>query len=521
MGYFIRLTKGASGIPNATRSIPEAEKSIRIKMGRQWGPFTALGVKKIPLAVRLKLTKTDTLLNLYGLIDLSYLYLLGLYKNATGQKQTFETMPCEKCREKDGEERSNMDVKTLDGQALNNMRDLMCNITSSGYIFDVNKALKRDLKYEKRDVIGVNIEKLIHQDDYQKVRQHFSSVVSGRQEEPIEVRMKRKDGSYCSMEISTSALTEEGEIMGASILIRDVTERQRRLMEIMINQSVHNMKTLYWFFNHIAKNTLGEKNATAQILMMDLMEMKASLPPEKQVPLQRDIEALQDISGRINKFMRQLSMVQKAEIINKVGYFNVPELIEGAVKELEYNFEANNIRVIFNKEGTDDPGSDGIKVKADESLKLALRYALNNAIEAIEEEVKVRMAEREKTKAEKLKNGQLASEPIKAEPEYLKAINIGINKKEKEVEVAIEDNGIGIEREQLNKIFAPGFSTKLYSSTNNDGMGLTLAQIVMKKMGGKIEVESVSRKMTRVTFTLPLENPKPEGLFPVNPLYPR
>ncbi|WP_324825630.1 ATP-binding protein [Sinanaerobacter sp. ZZT-01] len=58
----------------------------------------------------------------------------------------------------------------------------------------------------------------------------------------------------------------------------------------------------------------------------------------------------------------------------------------------------------------------------------------------------------------------------------------------KKVRIRIEDDGIGIPSENLEKIFTPFFTTdQLESGT---GLGLWITKMLVEKMGGKIEVES-------------------------------
>ena len=74
------------------------------------------------------------------------------------------------------------------------------------------------------------------------------------------------------------------------------------------------------------------------------------------------------------------------------------------------------------------------------------------------------------------------------------------------IEITIEDNGVGIRKEDLNKLFRidVNFST---NGTNNEmgtGLGLILCREFVEKNGGKIWVESEEGKGSKFKFTLPL-----------------
>ncbi|MGB7296510.1 MAG: ATP-binding protein [Candidatus Aminicenantales bacterium] len=72
--------------------------------------------------------------------------------------------------------------------------------------------------------------------------------------------------------------------------------------------------------------------------------------------------------------------------------------------------------------------------------------------------------------------------------------------------IEIQDNGGGIPEKNLIKIFDPFFSTKKRGA----GLGLTTCQNIVTSHGGMIEVESVWRKGTTFSVSLPL-GPKPSG----------
>jgi two-component system sensor histidine kinase HydH len=75
------------------------------------------------------------------------------------------------------------------------------------------------------------------------------------------------------------------------------------------------------------------------------------------------------------------------------------------------------------------------------------------------------------------------------------------------VELTVQDSGVGIPPEDLDKLFDPFFSTK----EGGIGLGLSIAHRIVDQHHGKIEVESNPGKGTLFTISLPvfspLENP--------------
>ncbi|HEX9428102.1 MAG TPA: ATP-binding protein [Candidatus Polarisedimenticolia bacterium] len=69
--------------------------------------------------------------------------------------------------------------------------------------------------------------------------------------------------------------------------------------------------------------------------------------------------------------------------------------------------------------------------------------------------------------------------------------------------VAMEDDGVGIAREHLDRIFDPFFSTK--DVGKGTGLGLSISYGIVRDHGGFIEVESQERRGARFRVHLPLD----------------
>ena len=72
------------------------------------------------------------------------------------------------------------------------------------------------------------------------------------------------------------------------------------------------------------------------------------------------------------------------------------------------------------------------------------------------------------------------------------------------VYIQIKDNGHGIRKENINKIFDPGFTTKGVGV--GTGLGLSICYKIIEKHQGKLEVESEANEGTTFTIELPQDN---------------
>ncbi len=78
--------------------------------------------------------------------------------------------------------------------------------------------------------------------------------------------------------------------------------------------------------------------------------------------------------------------------------------------------------------------------------------------------------------------------------------------KAKQIEISIGDDGPGIPEEQQKKVFDPFFTTK--EPGKGTGLGLWVSYDILKKMGGRIGLESKTGEGTTFTVYLPLVIPE-------------
>lgn len=86
-------------------------------------------------------------------------------------------------------------------------------------------------------------------------------------------------------------------------------------------------------------------------------------------------------------------------------------------------------------------------------------------------------------------------------------IEIKVEEATQKVILTITDNGIGIPKNDLPKVFNKSFTgTNGRNTTKSTGLGLYIAKNLLKKLGHKIEIESEVNKYTKITITFSKNN---------------
>ena len=86
-------------------------------------------------------------------------------------------------------------------------------------------------------------------------------------------------------------------------------------------------------------------------------------------------------------------------------------------------------------------------------------------------------------------------------------VTLAITESGDDIKFAVIDTGIGMNEEQLGKVFEE--FTQAESSTSKDyggtGLGLPISKMMTEMMGGRMDVESEAGKGTTFSITIPIE----------------
>ncbi len=283
----------------------------------------------------------------------------------------------------------------------------------------------------------------------------------------VETDERRFDGTQMFVEGDYICMYDpEGRITGHFGIQRDVTER--KLAEQKIIQYAEELKesnaSKDRFFSIISHDLKSPFNAILGF-SQEMVNVARTNNPELMERFASHIYSSARRTYELLENLLEWSKAQQGTISFSPGVVDLGELLLEKTERLRYGAVAKDISLDY----TYVPG---IHVMADrEMLKSILRNLITNAIKFTNP------------------GGN---------------ITLHAERKGEETEICVKDNGIGINEEDLRKLFRIG-QTVTHPGTKKErgtGLGLILCKEFVEKNGGKIWVESEPGKGSRVTFTL-------------------
>jgi signal transduction histidine kinase len=279
----------------------------------------------------------------------------------------------------------------------------------------------------------------------------------------MEYRIQNKDGSYHWVIDSGKAVLDSDQKpvrMVGSII--DITERKKAEEKIKKQKDLlEKVNAELDRFVYITSHDLKAPLLSIQglINLAEISDDKAEIDHCLNMMKER-VKGLENFISDIISYSRNVrSGIVKEEV-------NLKNVIKSIVDELLYMKGVEKLKIHI------DMDSDLTMLSDEKRLNVILKNLVFNAI--------------------KYHNYDQENPEIWIEAEKLK----------NQVKIRIRDNGEGIRKEQLNKIFEMFYRAS--EKSNGSGLGLYIVKEMTSKLNGSVEVESTHGKGSEFTVTLPL-----------------
>ncbi len=250
--------------------------------------------------------------------------------------------------------------------------------------------------------------------------------------------------------------TDESTI-GLVIVIRDITAEKQRQAETLQAEKLEALSTLAAGVAHEVGNPLNSLGIHMQLLSREVEQ----LPEARQKKLLKSVKVAQDEIKRLDRTIRHfLSVVRPTK--RNIEEININQLLENVLDFMYYEISGQNVAIVKKFE-TNMPRA----LLDQHQLRQAFFNIIKNAIQA-------------------MPNGGVL--------EVTTAVDGN------DMVIVFADDGVGIPKNKLNKVFDPYYTTK----DSGSGLGLMIVYKIVKDHRGNIEIESEPGKGTKVRVTLPI-----------------
>ncbi|MBU5636807.1 PAS domain S-box protein [Geomonas sp. Red69] len=381
--------------------------------------------------------------------------LLGVLTDITFRKKAEEQL-------KESEERFR---NTFEQAAVG-----ICHIALSDILIRINRRFCDILGYSQEELLGWTLEQTIHPDDRAAEQGQLSRLVNREIDNySIEMRQLRKDGSVVWVNLTKSLVCgPKGEPKYLIGVIEDVTakrEAQELRRERDLVQAASQAKSE--FLANMGHEIRTPMNA---VMGLSRLALKTELMPKQRGYLEKICSASRTLLNIINDIL-DFSKMEAGKLELEKTELNLQEIL-GNISDM-HHLKAQEKGLDFKMRLAPElPG----KLLGD---PLRLTQVLNNLI------------------GNALKFTNRGEVVVAVKP-------VGQEDGAVQVNFCVQDTGIGITPEQMEKIFTPftqadSSTTRQYGGT---GLGLSISRQLVELMGGELKVQSVPGSGSSFSFTV-------------------
>lgn len=414
--------------------------------------------------------------------------------------------------------------------------ELIFMLDAQGNFTFINPKIK-DWGYEEDELIGRHLISLLFNKQQMQVNQILHAGSSRR----VKVEAVDKQNNVRNVLLSTSRIkNKEGQLIGILGVASDITElrslehklvQSDRLASIgqLVAGIAHELNNpigvIYLYsteslrlFERIT-NTFKESNTLSiiedtQRLIKVLSAIDCGSFVNKELFEQELSSIIENLKNNSRRFEETYNVISKnrfhlheylegsakesircKELIGglldfsrqkepRMSWSNVNKLIDNILNIVEKQYRKEKIDVVRNF----DPRIPDTMMDSSQVEQVIINIA-NNAVFAIKESLKEALREDVRKKG-------------------ILTIGTHFHADKESIEICIKDNGMGINKHDLGKIFDPFFTAR--KDGKGTGLGLSISYGIVKMHDGSIEAESMAGKGTTFRIFLPVKGKKPK-----------
>ena len=331
------------------------------------------------------------------------------------------------------------------------------------------------LGFRPDEMVGRSILDLMHPEDAEATLRVFAEgVATGSGGRLLELRLRRKDGTYRTLEAIGRYLLDDPLVRGVVINARDVTERRSLERQLLQSQKMEAVGRLAGGVAHDFNNLLTAILGYAGLLLDGLPTLS---------PLRPDLDEIRNAANRAAGLTRQLLAFSRKQVL-ELRVLDVNQLV-GEMDRLLRRLLGEDIDVATKLDGA----VGAVRGDASQLEQVIVNLAVN-ARDAMPAGGKLTIETRN----------------VELDDQYARAhvpVPPGAY-----VLIAVSDTGTGMSPETLSHVFEPFFTTKEVGK--GTGLGLATVYGIVKQSGGYVWCYSEPGQGTTFKVYLPRIDAAPD-----------
>lgn len=352
-----------------------------------------------------------------------------------------------------------------------NTIDLVCLHNLDTSFQYVSPSIKKLLGYSPEDLIGKLPHEFVHPEDIKKLDESVHSLVHEVKDISVRLRLINVEGEYLWFESKAVLVKENGIPISLQSSTRDITER-KKAEEIIENtliqeRELNELRTnLVSTISHEFRTPMTTIRTSAELIGMYLEDSDFT----NKVQIEKRINTIMEEIDRIVDLMNDVLTISKDDA-GKTNFnpilFHLNEVCLDVI-ETSYSNQKDKRKVQTSFTG------DTFTIFADKSL---IEYSLFNLFD----------------NAFKYSEG-------------FGDIILNLFTSDGSVILEIIDFGIGVPEQDQSKLFNTFFRASNTVGFQGTGLGLYIVKTFIEKNSGKVKLESIASKGTKVTVSFPIHN---------------
>ncbi|MGB0371532.1 MAG: hybrid sensor histidine kinase/response regulator [Opitutales bacterium] len=338
---------------------------------------------------------------------------------------------------------------------MRSLRDAVVMLDANGLVIQGNAAFERLLGWRSGDIVDTHVSEVFRPydlDGKKRLPAEFDNVLvrglSWVSDDPIVVKSRLGVDCFVTFRM-VPYFGPDSQVIGAYLILENKNERVRLETEMLKTQKLESIGVLAGGIAHDFNNLL-----TA--IVGNLSMVSALSDPEAATASQ--IKAAETASHRAKNLAQQLLTMCRAENTVRANVV-LADLLKESCSLMTSGTHCN---VSF------ELPSEDLAISADENqISQVINNLVLNAVQALDGVGEVFVT------AKNSNVGNIRAKALGIEPGAY-------------VEIAVRDNGPGIPKDVLSRIFSPFFTTK----DNGNGLGLASCRTIIKRHGGSLDVDS-------------------------------